>query len=288
MSISRFIVRAARPFVDRFPALANTYRLYRDSRLLHVEPVATPMGFRFIGNESMQNGAFEPDETALIARLLDDAEVFVDVGANIGYYCCLALARHKHTIAFEPIATNLRYLTKNVIANGWRDDIEIFPLALADASGIVDIYGGGTGASLVEGWAGTPGHYVSHVPCSTLDKTIGGRFRGRRVLVVMDVEGAELSALRGGLSLVEQDPKPNWLVEISVGEHQPKGTRVNPNLRQTFDIFWDRGYDAWTATRQPRRVDRPEVDAIVGGGPNTLGTHNYLFLEKGREPPAGA
>lgn len=273
------LVELAKPVVERFPALAAFYRSVRDGLPITEQPRETPFGFKLAGNPAMTNGSFEPEETQLIQRILERAgiEVFINIGANIGYYCCIARSAGVPVIAFEPIERNLRYLLRNVRANGWKDGLEVFPVALSDAPGTVEIYGGGTGASLVRGWASMPEHYVRVVPTSTLDLVIGQRLHERRSLILVDIEGAERRMLEGAQRVLRNTPKPIWLVEVSSTEHQPKGQRVNPNLLSTFDVFWNLGYEATTADATRRRVDRDEVSAVAGGGPNTLGTHNFLF-----------
>ena len=130
----------------------------------------------------MQSGAFEPQETALIRKLLDGAEVFVDVGANIGFYTCLARALGKYTLAVEPLPQNLAYLYANPEANGWTD-VEICPCGLAKLPGLATLYGGSTGASLVKGWAGASPLLRQLVPLSTLDIVLGQRFNGPQLLI---------------------------------------------------------------------------------------------------------
>jgi hypothetical protein len=94
--------------------------------------------------------------------------------------------------------------------------------------------------------------------------------------------------LAGAKCLLEQCPKPQWMVEICVAEHQPSGVAVNPRLFSTFEKFWEAGYEAWTASGQPRRVAASEVRSVAQGGPNTFRSYNFLFLEKGRTPPSFA
>ena len=283
MSIAQRLVGLAKPLVERFPRVAMAYRYARDNRRVLNAPRQTPMGFKFIGNSLMENGVFEPEETEIVRRVLDSVDIVVNVGANIGYYCCLALQRGRHVVAFEPMTGNLRCLYQNVSANRWGDRIEIFPIALSDRIGMIQIFGGGTGASLIRGWAGTPEQYVETVPTSTLDTVLGSRLSGSRCFVLVDIEGAEKMMLEGASSLLAQHPKPVWMVEISVTEHQPKDTVINPHLLSTFQVFWDRGYEAWTADRQLRFVAPGEVERIARTGENTLGTHNFLFIEKGRK-----
>lgn len=283
MHIRKQFIRLAKPVIERFPSLAMAYRHIRDNRKILHDPKETPMGFKFIGNSAMEKGIFEPYETEVVKRILPKVDVLVNVGANIGYYCCLALQKGKHVIAFEPIHVNLQYLYKNVKANYWEDRIEIFPIALSNRTGIIEIFGGGTGASLIKGWAGTPEQSVAFVATSTLDNVLDSRFYGKRCFFLVDIEGAEKLMLEGASLSLSAEPKPIWMVEISTSEHQPKGISINPHLLATFQVFWDKGYEAWTADKQIRLVQPGEVENIVRTGKDSLLTHNFLFIENGRK-----
>lgn len=267
--------------VERFPKLATTYRYIRDSLQIFEEPIETPMGFKLAGNPSMQRGQFEPEETQIVKRILPHVETFINIGANIGYYSCIALQQNKHVVAFEPMEMNLHYLLRNIKANDWASQIEVFPMALSNQVGILEIYGGGTGASLVKGWAGTPEEYVTLVPSTTLNNALGERFQGQKCFILVDIEGAERWMLEGASNILGMDPKPIWMMEITVSEHQPKGISVNPHLLPTFQAFWSHGYEAWTIEKQCRVVLPEEIENIVQSGINTLNTYNFLFLEKG-------
>lgn len=265
-------------------SIEKKYRSFINNRFQRLEAKDTPMGFKLVGNDSMESGIFEPEETHIINRLLDRVDRFVNVGANIGYYCGLALLKNKPTIAFEPEPQNLKFLLKNIRANNWGDMIEIYPVAMSNKVGIVDIYGGSTGvstgASLLPGWANTPSHLVDTIPASTLDLILGDRLSGQKTLVLMDIEGAEFFALQGASRLIKQDPKPIWVIEICVRDHQPKNISINPNLLATFSCFWENGYDAYTANRAPRLVTKDELIAISRSGENTTGTHNFIFVDR--------
>jgi len=106
------IIRLVKPLVEHFPQLAMTYRYVRDNWQIYEEPRVTPLGFKFVGNQLMQNGQFEPIENAIVKKILPFIDIVINVGANIGYYCCLALNNDKYVVAFEPISLNLRYLLK--------------------------------------------------------------------------------------------------------------------------------------------------------------------------------
>lgn len=282
-NVRRHLIRSAevtavkKRILRRFPRLNSAYRAWRETRNTFRTPVVTPQSFRFIGPDSMQTGRFEPEETAVFLDLLSDADVVINIGANIGYYCCLALKAQKSVVAFEPVPSNLTMLMRNVEINGWQDDIEIYPVALGAEPGIAKIYGAGTGASLLEGWAGADSADYRFVPVSTLDLMIGSRFTGKSCLIVVDVEGFELDVLKGADGILKMQPSPTWMIEVAVDEHQPRGTSINPNLCATFDLLASTNYSATTANAARRAVDSDEIQAVAETETNTLGTHSFVF-----------
>ena len=279
--LRRRLISALKPAVERLPSLAALYRLTRDSRLHVGEPQMTPLGFRFIGNREMEMGRFELVERRLVERLLGVSDVLVNVGANIGYYCCIAAQHGTRAVAFEPMPANLFHLYRNLRANGWEQRVEVFPLALADRIGVVEMFGGGTGASLIPGWAGASKESSTLVPVSSLDRVLGHRFTGEQCLLIVDIEGAELSVLRGAEGFLERTPRPFWIMEISTTEHQPDGVVLNPHLLETFSAFWRRGYRSWVVGQHLRPVSSSDVSAVLENRPASLGGHNFLFVAAG-------
>lgn len=226
----------------------------------------------------MAGGGHEPDETRLVRELLRDVDVFVNIGANVGYYCCHALELGKTIIAIEPVARNVRYLLANIDDNGWGNRAEVFPVALGAESGVQIIWGGGTGASLVENWASIPTSYRSQVPILTLDRILGSALMGRRALIVADIEGAEYAMLQGAMRTLYNDPKHIWIVEITGTQHQPEATPINPWLLETFRLFFNAGYTASTVDGERRMVDERFVESAAVTG--RLGSSNFLFMPK--------
>ena len=264
--------------IERYPALAFAYRTLRDAWLFQRQRAElTPYGFRLMGNRAMQKGTFEQEETALIQKLLDDVDVFVDVGANIGFYTCLARSKGAYAIAVEPLTQNLNYLYANLSANGW-NDVEVYPVGLARKPGLANLYGGGTGASLLEGWAGASPLLRRLIAVSTLDIILGERFVGKKLLIKVDVEGAEYELLTGATSTLLLIPAPIWMVEIGLTEHQPSG--FNRHYAGAFDVFWKYGYESWTANNLRQSVTPAGIKECVRLRRTRFGTHNYLFMKE--------
>ena len=204
--------------------------------------VTTPLGFKLVSGihpayREMREGIFEIDETKIIKRMLHQVEAFVDIGANLGYYTCLASLQGKHVIAVEPQQQNLRCLMQNLLVNGYQDTVEIFPLALSERPGILTLYGAsGPSASLIKGWAGYSAKHSQQIPVSTLDTILGTRFASKQIFIKIDVEGAEYQVLSGAVNVLNQKVKPVWLLEVSLQEFHPEGT--NPDYQKIFDLFF--------------------------------------------------
>jgi FkbM family methyltransferase len=244
----------------------------------------TPLGFKLIGSNSihhvaMQEGTFEPEETILFKEHFQGADVFVDVGANIGFYTCLARLADKHVIAVEPLPKNLEYLYANILGNDW-NDVEVFPVGLSNSPGLATLYGGSsTGASLIGNWAGASQLFRRIISVSTLDILLGVRLAGKKILIKIDVEGAEYPVLLGATNVMRMQPKPTWVVEICLNEFHPDG--MNPNFQDTFNLFWQYGYEARTADKSNQLIQRADVDRWVKNGRCDSGAINYKFVSVG-------
>jgi FkbM family methyltransferase len=71
---------------------------------------------------------YELETTNLINKLIKPGEVFVDVGANVGYYSLLAARKVGKTgkvYAFEPVKKNFIFLKKNIQLNNFKNIIPI-------------------------------------------------------------------------------------------------------------------------------------------------------------------
>ena len=267
--------------IDRLLLSFNKkYRRFVDKRFHKNSTPRSTFGFFFSGNESMINGSFEVEETHIIKMLLKSVDVFINVGANIGYYCCLSMKEGVPAIAFEPESQNLKFLLKNIQANGWGNDIEVYPLGAGSSVGIANMYSEGTGASLIKGWSKSNSDLVASIPISSLDLVIGDRLDSKKILILIDIEGAEYPALLGCSKLISQSVKPIWIVEICTTQHQPSGVEINPHFLETFSFFWDHGYIAYTATLPPKAISKEDILTIHSRKKDTLNVHNFIFVEK--------
>jgi FkbM family methyltransferase len=270
MFLSRY-----RKAVDTFtPPLGRSYRMLRDStsRCLAVQ---TPHGFTLAGDPSMAGIGWETDEIGVFLELIASHDVVVDIGANVGFYTCLAASRGKQTIAIEPSARNLSFLYRNLWDNHFTR-VETLPVGLGSEPGLGRIYGYGGIASFVVGWAQARTAHSTLVPLTTLDAVAAGRFHGKRLLIKMDVEGSELDVLAGAQTTLQLDPRPTWLIEILLRDEVIPGG-VNARLTETFETFWQQGYRCRKLDSDATPVEPADVSRWVSQGFVDGGTHDFIF-----------
>ena len=84
---------------------------------------------------------WEKHETDIFLDLFRPGQNFLDVGANIGYYTCLAAARSPdgQVYAFEPDPDNFLLLQKNIELNNL-DNVSASQAALSDKAGTLTLY----------------------------------------------------------------------------------------------------------------------------------------------------
>lgn len=220
------------------PRLNFLYIQQRRNRSLFRKPVETPWGFKLCGNRAMESGDFEQDEAGKIRAMLQDVDLFVNIGANIGYYACMAASMGKKVIAFEPDSANCNLLYKNIHLNGFDERVEVFPLALADRAGMLELFGLGTGASLVNLWNSKEEGVL--VPVNVLDAVLAHRLENKKILFLVDVEGAENLVLRGAEWCLETDAL--WVMEITPPSVVDGELRGGARYEEVFRLFAEKGY----------------------------------------------
>ena len=158
-------------------------------------------------------GTWQEFETRLLLACLKPGDVFVDVGANIGHFT-LAAARkvgaNGHVYAVEATPPTMERLTRHVLMNKL-ENVTLCACAVADRSGTVKIgvpQTGNFGANTIRT---SDGGDAWEVPFETLDTILGGC---RVNVMKIDIEGAELLALKGAAQLLGGPSPPVLILEI--------------------------------------------------------------------------
>ncbi|MHB9072570.1 MAG: FkbM family methyltransferase [Desulfobaccales bacterium] len=156
-------------------------------------------------------------EAALVARLLENNDVFWDIGANVGYFTLVAataLANRGQIVAFEPGKNAYARLTENISLNPY-ENIQTYPVAVSDREGEAVLHVSGDIADSSASLFLTGGGQAGHEVCRTvaLDQFWTAENLRPPTLIKLDAEGAELAVLQGGQGLISQSP-PMFLMEM--------------------------------------------------------------------------
>jgi FkbM family methyltransferase len=194
--------------------------------------VAVVGGFRMIadtgdvpGRALATAGIWEPYVTTALQELLTPGDVFVDVGANLGYYSLLGSRRvgpGGHVYALEPAPETYASLCRNLKLNR-AANVTPLQAAAGSAEGTAALFGprpGNTGTSslrrvsnaVVPG--GEVGDESTEVRLVALSSLVPDEELERLRVVKIDVEGYEAEVLRGLEPVFERGLRPAVIVEI--------------------------------------------------------------------------
>lgn len=169
-----------------------------------------------LGEVGGMKGAWENWITAWHYNHLNQYDTYIDVGANGGYYTFLAASQGLHVRAFEANENYVSCLKASRRDNGLSELVTITHAAVSDASGEVELtvpnelHGG---ASIRHSDSNLPGDTQS-VYAVSLDDAFGGRAPIGKVLIKMDIEGAEQMAWHGAKEFNEKY-RPTYIIEYT-------------------------------------------------------------------------
>jgi FkbM family methyltransferase len=180
------------------------FKIYLDLRQLHI-------------SFGILNETYERQEIELLRNIVPDNGVFVDVGANCGYFSLAIAAKPNFTgkvLAFEPLQPLSQLLRQSIAANGWSERIELRPIALGNAPGTLPVtdaeFGINAGATrLAIGLSNDAARRTVQV--DSLDHAVGDNLPDA---IKIDIEGAEGLFFHGARETMQRS-KPTLLFEMN-------------------------------------------------------------------------
>jgi FkbM family methyltransferase len=197
------------------------------------------------------SGAKDAAEIHEALRCMPKGGVMFDLGANFGYYALTiasVLQGDCRIYAFEPNPSTMQRLKKNVELNGTRG-LHLFEVGVSDAPGhaLVVETPAHSGAAYLRQTA------LSGVPVTTLDLFCALNKIDRLDLIKMDIEGAELRALHGGIATFKRF-HPVLLIELNPETSE----RAGYSVRDVVVFLEDLGYAIWDV-RSRARITRDHL-----------------------------
>jgi FkbM family methyltransferase len=239
------------PFLMRFPADLGGGIFHCDLR----DATAAEVCF---------TGRYEPQETQLLRDLLHPGDLFVDVGANWGYYTLAAahmVGPEGRVVAFEPDPRLFALLAANVDANALRQ-VLLHPAAIGPRRERVpfsafraDDSNWGLSRAVDHDRAVVADFESDSLP---LDDALDAASIGAAQLVKIDVEGAETGVLEGMRRGLASGRYRHIMLECHPGLLADRGLHETSCVAALFDA----GYRLWLIAQSPamhRRAARRHV-----------------------------
>lgn len=168
------------------------------TRLLPGAAVAVPFTDRarllvsrgmYGATQNVYCGLNDFEDMSFILHYLQERDIFLDVGANVGAYTVLAAAAAgAQTYAFDPSPAAIDSLRANVELNRIADRVSIEPYAIGRAAGSVSVSTSGPSSM----------HHVgAEGPSSLIEMRTIDSYRLRPSIIKIDVEGYESEVLAG-------------------------------------------------------------------------------------------
>ena len=167
-------------------------------------------------------------------------DIVFDIGANIGIYSIHAAKKAAKVYSFEPDPGFRSRLSKNISINEAKDRISIIEWAVSDSLGEVTLYTDGeAGSSPSLKKVGERGEV--EVNMNSLDTAINEGLIQPPNLVKMDIEGAEILALRGMKNLLTSNNAPR---SIFIELHPVFLKRFDSSIKECKRLLESANYKA--------------------------------------------
>ena len=160
---------------------------------------------------------YEPVTSRYVREHLADGDVFVDVGANYGYFALLAagaVGQRGAVHAFEPNPRVVDVLRESIHLSGFDRRVHVHGVALSDADGEADFYLScdptNAGISSLSPWQGhlqagnLSADHVLRIRAQRFDTWVESVGLEKLTMIKIDVEGAEERVLAGMTAVLER------------------------------------------------------------------------------------
>ena len=192
---------------------------------------------------------FEKEETGYVISKLNEGDIFIDIGTNIGLFSLIAsqiVGEKGKVISFEPTPSTFSRLIENIEINNLKN-IDARNIGLSDKSDELTFYMSKNGHDAWNSFAPSLDNKLEKeikVPESTLDFELENIDKSKITLVKIDVEGWEKFVLYGGKDFFV-NYNPIVMVEFTEENTFNAGYAVHDiyDIMQDFGYVWHKIYD---------------------------------------------
>jgi FkbM family methyltransferase len=199
-------------------------------------------------------------ETELVKQEIQEGDVVLDIGANIGFYTLIfanLLYRKGKVFAFEPDPKNFASLKKNVKMSGYQN-VVLEQKAVANKTGKIKLYLSKENREDHRIYDSHDGRNSIEIEAVRLDDYFRN-YNGRINFIKIDIQGAEWGAIQGMPSLLQK----NKTLKIFT-EFWPAGlTRFGIEPEKYLELLIKYGFKLYRADDQKKKIETTKIDELL-------------------------
>jgi len=209
---------------------------------------------------SIKNKEHENFETECAKNIINEGDVVVDLGANIGYYTLIfakLVGKNGEVFAFEPEPNNFELLKKNVEFN-LHKNVTLIQKAVSDKNGIVKMYVSKRNLASHRIFDAGDNRKTINVDTITLDEFFKDYPRQIN-FIKMDVEGVEGGVILGASNLLEKSKKISIMTE-----YFPKLIeKFGMNPEDIIKLLIDKDFKIYHIDNIRKKLNQVDLDYIT-------------------------
>lgn len=152
---------------------------------------------------------FDYEDSMFIINSINQNDVFVDVGANVGHYSMLAAKNKAKVFAFEPVKNTFCKLEKNIKLNNLQDNVVLYNLGVGNKNETLEFI---TDKDVMNSVATNVSPKNEQIEVVQLDHKLNGI---NPTMLKIDVEGYEWFVLEGAKNILSSNELKYILIEFN-------------------------------------------------------------------------
>lgn len=237
-------------------------------------------------------GVWEPAITRFVKARLRPGDLFIDIGANIGYYTLLAaklVGPDGAVVAIEASPRIATLLKENIRLNGFRN-VEVVEAAAADRRKRVQVFAAsannlGQSTTIASTAAALAATVEAEIEAYALQDLVGIERLRRARFIKVDIEGAEAEMFDGIRDLLPTfGDETEWIFELAPRALREQGRSVE----EVLGLFTAAGYHTYAIENSYRMESyaRPQKAVMerINTVPDGRLTLDIVATKREREP----
>ena len=230
-------------------------------------------------------GKYEETEAKIMEQKMSEGDIVIDAGANIGLHTlnmAKIVGKTGKVFAFEPEITNFEILKKNIKLNNYTN-IFAEHKAVGEKDGIATLYR-----------SNHPGmHKIDSEPQHSKDKlnvdiiNLDNFFNKNHIqpkidFIKIDVEGFELSVLKGMKNILKNNKNIKILLELSHNKLHEEDLEYNSKYEELLDFLESFNFKKFCIDEENNKLiqvsDKKKIIELCASHENTIGRN--IFCQK--------